>query len=174
LPFNNLSGNPEDEFIADGLSESIITALSKTPKMFVITRNSTFTYKGKAIKVQKVAEDLSVQCVLEGSLQKSNNQLRINAKLIDAITGNHLWAEKYDRNMKDIFALQDDITMKIITALQVTLSQGEQATVYAKGTENLEAYLKVLQGLQQWQRVNKEGDAIALKMANLQKIGGYI
>ena len=165
LPFDNLSGNPEDEFIADGISESIITALSKTPKMFVIARNSTFTYKGKPIKVQEVAEDLSVQYVLEGSLQKSNDQLRINAQLIDAIAGNHLWAEKYDRNMKDIFALQDDITMKIITALQVELSQGERANIIARGTENLEAYLKVLQGMQHFERGNKEGDAIAQKLA---------
>jgi adenylate cyclase len=165
LPFNNLSGNPEDEFIADGISESIITALSKTPKMFVISRNSTFTYKGKAVKVQTVAEDLSVRYVLEGSLQKKNDQLRINAQLIDAITGNHLWAEKYDRNLKDIFALQDDITMKIITALQVKLSEGEQANVIAKGTENLEAYLTVLQGLQHWQVFNREGNAIAQELA---------
>jgi len=165
LPFNNLSGNPEDEFIADGISESIITALSKTPKLFVISRNSTFTYKGKAVKVQKVAEDLSVRYVLEGSLQKKNGQLRINAQLIDAITGNHLWAEKYDRNLKDIFALQDDITMKIITAMQVELSEGEQANVIARGTENLEAYLKVLQGLQHFQSVNKETNAMARKLA---------
>jgi len=165
LPFDNLSGNPEDEFITDGISESIITALSKTPKMFVIARNSTFTYKGKAVKVQEVAEDLGVQYVLEGSLQKSDDQLRINAQLIDAIAGNHLWAEKYDRNINDIFALQDDITMKIITALQVKLSHGEQANIIAKGTDNLEAYLKVLQGMQHFQRVNREGDAIAQKLA---------
>jgi adenylate cyclase len=165
LPFNNLSGNPEDEYIADGISESIITALSKTPKMFVISRNSTFTYKGKAVKIQKVAEDLSVQYVLEGSLQKSNDQLRIHAQLLDAITGNHLWAEKYDRNVEDIFALQDDITMKIITALQVTLSQGEQANITARGTDNLEAYLKFLQGQQQFLRNNREGDDAAQKIA---------
>jgi adenylate cyclase len=165
LPFNNLSGNPEDEFIADGISESIITALSKTPKMFVISRNSTFTYKGKAVKIQKVAEDLSVQYVLEGSLQKSKDQLRINAQLIDAISGNHLWAEKYDRNLEDIFALQDEITMKIIRALQVTLSQGEQANITARGTENLEAYLKFLQGQQQFLRNNREGDDAAQKIA---------
>jgi len=133
--------------------------------MFVIARNSTFTCKGKAIKVQKVAEDLSVQYVLEGSLQKSNDQLRINAQLIDAITGKHLWAEKYDRKMKDIFALQDDITMKIITALQVELSEGDHANIVARGTENLEAYLKILQAEQHWQRGNKGGDAIAQKMA---------
>jgi adenylate cyclase len=165
LPFDNLSGSPEDEFIADGISESIITALSKTPSIFVIARNSTFTYKDKPTKVQKIAEDLGVQYVLEGSLQKSKDQLRINAQLIDAINGNHLWAEKYDRNMNDLFELQDDITMKIITALNVKLTRGEQAAVYAKGTDNLEAYLKVLQGFGQWQRYNKEGNAILQKIA---------
>jgi len=165
LPFDNLSGNPEDESIADGISDSIITALSKTPKMFVISRNSAFTYKGKPVKVGQVSEELGVRYVLEGSLQKSNDQLRINVQLIDAIAGNHLWAEKYDRNMQDIFALQDDITMKIITALQVELSQGEQANIIARGTKNLEAYLKVLQGLQHYQRVNREGDAMAQKLA---------
>ncbi|MBW2635823.1 MAG: adenylate/guanylate cyclase domain-containing protein, partial [Deltaproteobacteria bacterium] len=165
LPFDNLSGDSGDEFIADGISESIITALSKTRSMFVIARNSTFTYKGKPTKVQKIAEDLGVQYVLEGSLQKSKNQLRINAQLIDAINGNHLWAEKYDRKMKDLFALQDDITMKIITALNVKLTHGEHAAVYAKGTDNLEAYLKALQGLRQWRRYNKEGNAISQKMA---------
>ena len=165
LPFDNLSGNPEDEFIADGISETIITALSKTPRIFVIARNSAFTYKGKATKVQNIAEDLGVQYVLEGSLQKSKDQLRINAQLIDAINGKHLWAEKYDRKMKDLFALQDDITMKIITALNVKLTQGEQAAVYAKGTDNLEAYLKTVQGLQNLPRINKESIAISQKMA---------
>jgi adenylate cyclase len=165
LPFDNLSGNPEAESIADGISDSIITALSKTPKMFVISRNSAFTYKGKPVKVRQVSEEMGVRYVLEGSLQKSNDQLRINVQLIDAIAGNHLWAEKYDRSMQDIFALQDDITMKIITALQVKLSQGEQANIIAKGTKNLEAYLKVLQGMQQYQRVNREGDAMAKKLA---------
>jgi len=165
LPFDNLSGRPEDEFIADGISESIITALSKTPSMFVIARNSTFTYKDKPTKVQKIAEDLGVQYVLEGSLQKSKDQLRINAQLIDAINGNHVWAEKYDRNMNDLFELQDDITMKIISALNVKLTHGEQAAVYAKGTDNLEAYLKVLQGFRVWQRFNKEGNTILQKIA---------
>jgi adenylate cyclase len=165
LPFDNLSGNPEDESIADGISDSIITALSKTPKMFVISRNSTFTYKGKPVKVRQVSEEMGVRYVLEGSVQKSNDQLRINAQLIDAITGNHLWAEKYDRNIKDIFALQDEITMKIITALQVQLSEGEHANLVAGGTGNLEAYLKAIQAEKHWQRGNKEGDAMAQKLA---------
>jgi len=165
LPIDNLSGNPEDESIADGISDSIITSLSKIPRMFVISRNSTFTYKGKPVKVRQVSEEMGVRYILEGSLQKSNDQLRINVKLIDAIAGNHLWAEKYDRSMQDIFTLQDDITMKIITALQVKLSEGEQANIIAKGTKNLEAYLKVLQGMQHYQRVNREGDAMAQKLA---------
>jgi adenylate cyclase len=165
LPFVNLSENSKDEFIADGISENIITALSKTPKIFVIARNSTFTYKGRVVNVQRVAEELGIQYVLEGSLQKKNDQLRIHAQLIDAIAGNHLWAEKYDRNIKDIFALQDEITMKIIIALQVKLSEGEQANIIAKGTDNLEAYLKVTQGLQLFQLVNKEHDAIAQQLA---------
>jgi adenylate cyclase len=165
LSLDNLSGNPQDEFIADAISESIITALSKTPKMFVISRNSSFTYKGKATKVQKIAEDLGVRYVLEGSLQKSNDQLRINVQLIDALTGNHIWAEKYDRTVTDFFALQDDITMKIITALNVKLTQGEQANIIAKGTKNLEAYLKVLQGLQLAQSFNKERLFLAEKIA---------
>jgi adenylate cyclase len=165
LPFDNLSGNPEAESIADGISDSIITALSKTPKMFVISRNSAFTYKEKPVKVRQVSEEMGVRYVLEGSLQKSNDKLRINVQLIDAIVGNHLWAEKYDRNIQDIFTVQDDITMKIITALQVKLSEGEQANIIAKGTKNLEAYLKVLQGMQHYQRVNREGDAMAQKLA---------
>jgi adenylate cyclase len=165
LPFDNLSGNPEAESIADGISDSIITALSKTPKMFVISRNSAFTYKEKPVKVRQVSEEMGVRYVLEGSLQKSNDRLRINVQLIDAIAGNHLWAEKYDRSLQDIFTLQDDITMKIITALQVELSKGEQANIIAKGTKNLEAYLKVLQGMQHYQRVNREGDAMAQKLA---------
>jgi adenylate cyclase len=165
LPFDNLSGNPEDEFIADGISEGIITALSKIPSMFVIARNSTFTYKGKPTKVQKIAEDLCVQYLLEGSLQKSKNQLRIYAQLIDAINGNHMWAEKFDSNMSDLFALQDDITKKIITALNVKLTHGEQAAVYAKGTDNLEAYLKVLQGFQHYLCFNQERNVLAQKMA---------
>ena len=165
LPFDNLSGSTEDEFVADGISESIITALSKIPSMFVIARTSTFTYKGKPTKVQKIAEDLGVQYVLEGSLQKSKDQLRINAQLIDAINGNHLWAEKYDRSMNDLFALQDDITKKIITALNVKLTHGERAAVYAKGTDNLEAYLKVLQGFQYYLCFNEESNAFAQKLA---------
>jgi adenylate cyclase len=145
LPFNNLSGDPGQEYFTDGFTEQIITSLSKISALFVISRNSSFTYKGKPVKVQKVSEDLGVQYVLEGSIQKSGDQVRINAQLIDAISGKHLWAEYYDRSLKDIFALQDEIILKIITALQVNLTIGEQARVWAKGTKNLEAYLKLME-----------------------------
>jgi len=148
LPFDNMSGDPEQEFFSDGITEEIITALSKTPKMFVIARNSTFTYKGKAVKVQQVAEELGVRYVLEGSVRKSEGQVRITAQLIDALTGEHMWAERYDREFKDIFALQDEVTKEILTALHIKLTDGEQARIYAKGTDNLEAYLKAMQA--QW------------------------
>jgi adenylate cyclase len=105
LPFVNMSEDPKQEFLCDGMTEAIITALSKVPRMLVIARNSTFTYKGKPVKVKQVSEDLGVRYVLEGSLQRSGDRLRINAQLIDALTGNHLWAERYDRDLKDIFAL---------------------------------------------------------------------
>jgi TolB-like protein/Tfp pilus assembly protein PilF len=145
LPFVNMSGDKEQEFFSDGITEDIITALSKMPKMFVIARNSTFTYKGKSVKVQEVGKDLGVRYVLEGSVRKIGDKVRITAQLIDAKTGHHLWAEKYDRNLENIFALQDEITKKIITELHVELDEGEQARIGSKGTDNLDAYLKTLQ-----------------------------
>ncbi len=145
LPFSNMTGDAAQDYFCDGLSEEIITALSKTPKLFVIARNSTFTYKGKSVKVQQVAEDLGVQFVLEGSLRKVGDRIRISSQLTDALSGYHLWAERYDRTVKDMFAIQDEITMNIISALQVKLTEGEQARIYGKGTDNLEAYLKVME-----------------------------
>jgi adenylate cyclase len=165
LPFVNMSGDPKQEYFSDGLTESIITALSKTPQLFVIARNSTFTYKGKPVKVQQVSRELGVRYVLEGSVQKSGDRVRITAQLVDATTGKHLWAEKYDRDLKDIFALQDEITMKIITAMQVKLTEGEQARLSAKGTDNLEAYLKYLQAKEHAGQINKEDNALARKLA---------
>ena len=145
LPFTNMSDDHKQEYFSDGITENIITALSKVEKLFVIARNSTFTYKGKPVKVQQVAKDLGVQYVLEGSVQRSADRIRITAQLIDARKGHHLWAERYDRDLKDLFPLQDEITMKIITALEVTLTEGEQALVAGSGTDNLDAYLKILQ-----------------------------
>jgi len=132
LPFDNLSGDPDQEYFSDGLTDQIIIGLSKVPHLFVIARNSTFTYKGKPVKVQKVSEDLGVKYVLEGSVQRTADRIRITAQFIDALTGNHLWAERYDRNLNDIFAVQDEITKKIITAMQVKLTVGEQARAAAK------------------------------------------
>jgi adenylate cyclase len=145
LPFTNLSGEKEQEYFCDGLSEGIINGLSKTDHLFVIARNSTFTYKGKPTKIKQVAEDLGVRYVLEGSIQKADGRVRITAQLIDALTGHHLFSERYDRELKDILNLQDEITMKVLTAVQVKLTVGEGAIISAKGTKNLDAYLKVLQ-----------------------------
>jgi adenylate cyclase len=165
LPFVNMSGDPKEEFFSDGLTEDIITALSKHPGLFVIARNSSSTYKGKPVKVQQVAEDLGVRYVLEGSIQRSGDRVRITGQLIDAIKGHHIWSERYDREMKDIFALQDKIALEILKALDVKLSRGEGGGLYGKGTNNLEAYLKVLQArdlLNQW---NREGNVRARQTA---------
>jgi adenylate cyclase len=165
LPFDNMSGDPQQDYFSDGLSDHIITNLSKVPHLFVIARNSTFTYKGKPVKVQKVAEDLGVRYVLEGSVQKTADRIRVTAQLIDAIKGHHLWAENYDRDLKDIFAVQDKITMEILKALQVKLTGGEKASLMGQGTDNLEAYQKCLQALDQFQRMSKEGTILARKLA---------
>ena len=146
LPFANISGDPKEDYLSDGITEQVITALSKTPKMLVIARNSVFTYKGKPVKVQQVSEELGVRYVLEGSVQKLGDRLRITAQLIDAKTGNHLWAGRYDREFKDLFAIQDEITMKVIEGLRVKLTEGEQGLIYSTGTNNLDAYLKALKG----------------------------
>jgi len=153
-----MSGDPEQEYFSDGLAEEIITAFSKVPGIFVIARNSTFTYKGKSVKVQQVAEELGVRYVLEGSVRKDKDKVRITAQLIDAITGHHLWAERYDRNLKDIFVVQDEITMKILSALEVRLTDGEQALIWKKGTNNLHAYLKLLQGYHYYNNLNPENN----------------
>ena len=157
LPFVNMSRDPEQEYFSDGMTEEIITALSKVPNLFVIARNSTFTYKGKPVKVKQVSEELGVRYVLEGSVQKSGDNVRITAQLIDALSGHHLWAERYDRDLKDIFALQDEITMKVITALQVELTAGEMAGMIAKGTKNIDAFIKYLQAYELMYRRPRRG-----------------
>jgi adenylate cyclase len=139
LPFDNLSGDPEQDYIADGLTENIITGLSQIPEMFVIARNSVFTYKGKSVKIKQISEELGVKYVLEGSMQKAGDRLRVNAQLIDAIKGHHLWSEKYDRKMENFFSIQDDITLTIVIALQVKLTEGEQARI-RHSTNNIEAW----------------------------------
>jgi TolB-like protein/Tfp pilus assembly protein PilF len=164
LPFENMSGEPEHEYLCDGITEHIITCLSKTPKLFVIARHSTFTYKGKPEKVQEVSRELGVRYVMEGSIHRSGDRIRITAQLIDAITGHHLWAERYDRDLKDVFALQDEITMEILRAIEVKLTEGEQARIYRRGTDNIEAYVKALKAVEYFERFNKDDNAAARQL----------
>jgi adenylate cyclase len=167
LPFDNMSGDPKQEFLSDGITENIITALSKVPRLFVIARNSTSTYKGKPVKVKQVSEELGVQYVLEGSVQRSADRIRITAQLIDALKGHHLWAERYDRNLTEIFALQDEITLKILKAIQVKLTEGEtyRAVPYAGGKQDLDCYLKTMEALGHVQRANIEDTNLARRIA---------
>jgi TolB-like protein/class 3 adenylate cyclase/Flp pilus assembly protein TadD len=156
LPFDNMSGDPAQEFFSDGITEDIITVLSQTDQLFVIALSSTFTYKDKPTSVKQIAEELGVRYVLEGSVRKSEDRVRITAQLIDAVKGTHLWAERYDRDLKDLFALQDEITFKIVTALNIKLTEGEQARTYAK-PKNLNAFIKGWQALSHWRKGTKEG-----------------
>jgi adenylate cyclase len=149
LPFVNMSGDPQQEFFSDGITEEITTALSKVRELFVISRQSSFSYKGKPVKVKQVSEELGVRYVLEGSVQRSGDRIRVNAQLIDALTGRHIWAERYDRDLKDLFALQDAITLKILLAIQVKLTEGEGLSgveKYYKGKRGLDCYLKGIEG----------------------------
>jgi TolB-like protein/Tfp pilus assembly protein PilF len=165
LAFDNMSADPKQEYLADGITEHIIFALSKASGLFVIARNSTFTYKNKPVKVQQVSRELGVRYVVEGSVQRAGDHIRVTAQLIDATTGVHLWSENYVRELRDVFAVQDDITKKILTGLQVKLTRGEQARVWAKGTDNFEAFLKYLQANESFFQVNVERNALARQMA---------
>jgi TolB-like protein/Tfp pilus assembly protein PilF len=165
LPFVNMSDEKSQEYFSDGLTEEIITALSKTPKLFVIARNSAFVYKGKPVNVQQVSRELGVKHVLEGSVRRSGDQLRITAQLIEASTGKHLWSERYERSAGEIFAVQDDITLAIVRAMRVTLTSGEQARLIGKGTKNLEAYLKTIEANEQFYLMNRQGSLKAKELA---------
>jgi adenylate cyclase len=164
LPFDNFSNDPEQDFLADGLTEEIITALSKTPELFVIARNSTFIYKDKSVPVRQVAEEQGVRYVLEGSVQRSGERIRINAQLIDALEGNHIWAERYDREFEDLFSLQDDITHNVATALQVTLTLGDEVSSRRRGTSSPEAFQLAHKALWHIQQYNKEDTAKAREL----------
>ena len=164
LPFDNMSGDSEQAYFSDGITEEIISALSKTEQLFVISRNSTFAYKGKPVKVKQVAEELGVRYVLEGSVRKSEDRVRVTAQLIDATKGYHLWSERYERDLKDIFAVQDDITKNIITELQVKLTSGESVRLLSKGTENLQAYLKYWQAQEKFNFGTKEDNILARRL----------
>jgi len=161
LPFANLSGNPEQDYFADGLAEDLITDLSKISGLFVISRNSTFTYKGKATKVHEIAEDLGVRYVLEGSVRRAGNELRINAQLIDATTGGHLWADRYDGTMENIFELQDTITRRIVDALALELTPREVEALDASSTNSVDAHSEYLLGMSYYYRRTPEGFAKA-------------
>jgi TolB-like protein/class 3 adenylate cyclase/Flp pilus assembly protein TadD len=146
LPFTNLSSEPEQEYFSDGISEDVITDLSKVSGLFVIARNSTFSYKGRSVNVPEIGRELGARYVLEGSVRKSGSRVRVTAQLIDAVTGGHVWAERYDRNLDDIFAVQDDVTRQIVTALEVHLRPGEGERVFGRGTASFEAYDLFLRG----------------------------
>jgi adenylate cyclase len=160
LPFANMSGDPEQEYFADGISEDIITGLSKLRWFFVIARNSSFAYKGKANDVKRVARELGVRYVLEGSVRKGGNRVRITAQLIDASTGSHLWAERYDGDLSDIFALQDEITTKVVAAIEPRLLESENLRSQNRSPEDFGAWDMVIQANSLFWRLTKaEGEA---------------
>jgi adenylate cyclase len=165
LPFANMSGNPEQEYFCDGLTEEIINALSNLRQVFVIARNSTFTYKGKAVDVKQLGREMGVQYVMEGSIRREGNRLRITAQLINAFTGRHMFSERYDRELKEIFAIQDEIAIKVLTALRVALTDGEFARFQDKGVTNLEAYFKLLEAKELTNRVHRESNVQARRLA---------
>ena len=135
-----MSGDPEQEYFSDGMTEDLITDLSKVSGLFVIARNSSFAYKGRSVNVQEIGRDLGVRFVLEGSVRKAGNRVRITAQLIDAGSGGHLWAERFDRDLTDIFSTQDEVVAKIVGTLAVTLTRGEEQRLRRHGTGNVEAY----------------------------------
>ena len=161
LPFANLSGDPEQEYFADGISEDIITELSKLPELFVIARNSSFTFKGKNVLVTEVGKSLGVGHVLEGSVRKSAGRVRISAQLVDASSGGHIWAERFDRDLTDIFAVQDEVTANIVAALAPNLSEAARRRAGPDRTTNLEAYDCFLRGREMSQRLARDSNAAA-------------
>jgi adenylate cyclase len=160
LPFVNMSGDPEQEYFADGISEDIITGLSKLRWFFVIARNSSFTYKGKAVDVKRAARELGVRYVLEGSVRKGGNRVRITAQLIDAATGNHIWADRYDGELTDVFALQDEITCKVVAAIEPKLLEAEGIRSQKRSAEDLDAWEMVTHANSLFWRLTKaDGEA---------------
>jgi len=152
LAFSNMSADPEQEFFADGIAEEIITALSKISSVRVIARHSTFAYRGQSLDLRKVAKELGVRYVLEGSIRRRAERIRVAAQLIDAIDGSHVWADRYDRVLGDLFDIQDQITKEIVTALRVQLTDGEEALIWGRGTDNVEAWQYCLRATDIWLR----------------------
>ena len=164
LPFVNMSGDSDQDYFSDGITEDIITEISRIPALFVIARNSSFTYKGKAAKVQDICRDLGVRYVLEGSLRKSGQQVRVTAQLIDGDSGGHIWAERYDRELSDIFAVQDDVTEQIVRALEIKLVDVNRSPSSRVETNNPEAYDCVLRGREQYRLFTKDGNTAARRL----------
>jgi adenylate cyclase len=166
LPFENMSGDPEQEYFADGMVEEIITALSRFKSLFVIARNSSFTFKGKAVDIKEVGRRLGVRYVLEGSVRKATGKVRIAGQLIDAVTGAHIWADRFERELTDVFALQDEVTAAVVSAIQPKLLQAEIAMATRRRTENLTAYEFYLRAVQQSYLTTREGVAETLRLAH--------
>src|SRR6266481_6272628 len=164
LPFQNMSGDPEQDYFADGMVEDIITGLSRSRSLFVIARNSSFTYKGKAVDIKRVGRELGVRYVLEGSVRKAGNRVRITGQLVDAATGNHIWADRYDSTLEDIFDLQDRVTMSAIGAIAPHLERAEIARAQRKPTQSLQAYDYYLRALANTYRYTREANIEALKL----------
>jgi len=162
LPFTNMSGDPSQEYFSDGLTEQIINGLCKVSNLFVIARNSSFAYKGKAVSVKQIAKELGVRYILEGSVQRAGDRVRITAQLIDATTDYHMWSETYDRELEDIFALQDEITMKILWEMNAKVTHGEQALIWTEGMRvGIKAYDAFMRGLEHFYLMNKEDNSQA-------------
>jgi adenylate cyclase len=166
LPFENMSGDPEQEYFADGMVEEIITALSRFKWLFVIARNSSFTFKGKAVDIKEVGRRLGVRYVLEGSVRKASGKVRVTGQLIDAVTGAHIWADRFERDLTDVFALQDEVTVAVVSAIQPKLLQTEIALATRRRPENLTAYDFYLRGLPQYYPMTREGVAEAMRLAH--------
>jgi adenylate cyclase len=166
LPFQNMSGDPEQEYFADGIVEDIITALSRFKSLFVIARNSSFTFKGRAVDIKEVGRRLGVRYVLEGSVRKVSGKVRITGQLIDAITGAHLWADRFERDLTDIFALQDEVTLAVVSAIQPKMLQTEIEMATRRRPENLTAYDFYLRAMPQYYLTTREGLAEAIRLAH--------
>src|SRR6202022_1913521 len=166
LPFENMSGDPEQEYFADGMVEEITTALSRFKWLFVIARNSSFTFKGKAVDVKEVGRRLGVRYVLEGSVRKASGKVRITGQLIDAVTGAHIWVERFERDLTDVFVLQDEVTVAVVSAIQPKLFQTEIAMATRRRAENLTAYDFFLRAMQQYYLATREGLAEGIRLAH--------
>ena len=161
LPFTNMSGEPEQEYFSDGISEDIITALSKLRWFFVIARNSSFIYKGKSVHLKQVADELGVRYVLEGSVRKEGDRVRITAQLNDVATGSHIWAERYDRELADVFAVQDEITEAIVAAIEPQLYAAENFRAQRKAPDSMDAWDLVMRALSHYWRVTRQDNVVA-------------